>query len=129
MNRRHFMAAAMAASLSSGAAFAQDFGKPAAPVTMVVGYQPYYTQSWSGVVMRAKKFYEKYLPQGSKVEFQIGLQEVGVHFVLEGSVRRAGNRVRITVQLVNGETGQHVWAERYEDVLSDVFDPQERITR
>lgn len=52
-----------------------------------------------------------------------------MHFVLEGSVRRAGNRVRITVQLVNGETGQHVWAERYEDVLSDVFDLQERITR
>src|SRR6187402_2697304 len=37
-------------------------------------YQPYYTQSWSGVIMRGKKFYEKYLPKGSKVEFQIGLQ-------------------------------------------------------
>jgi len=41
---------------------------------VVVGYQPYYTQSWSGVVMRGKKFYEKYLPKGSNVEFQIGLQ-------------------------------------------------------
>ena len=41
---------------------------------LVVGYQPYYTQAWSGVVMRGKKFYEKYLPKGSKVEFQIGLQ-------------------------------------------------------
>jgi NitT/TauT family transport system substrate-binding protein len=51
-----------------------DFGKPGAPVELVVGYQPYYTESWSGVVMRGKKFYEKYLPKGSKVEFQVGLQ-------------------------------------------------------
>lgn len=51
-----------------------DFGKPGQPVHLVVGYQPYYTESWSGVVMRAKKFYEKYLPKGSTVEFQIGLQ-------------------------------------------------------
>ena len=73
MNRRHFVAAAIAASLS-GAALAQDYGKPGGPVKLVVGYQPYYTQSWSGVVMRGKKFYEKYLPKGSEVEFQIGLQ-------------------------------------------------------
>ncbi|MSP98183.1 MAG: hypothetical protein EXR29_13410 [Betaproteobacteria bacterium] len=52
-----------------------------------------------------------------------------MHFVLEGSVRKAGNRVRITAQLINGETGRHVWAERYDDVLSDVFELQERITR
>src|SRR5688572_21358309 len=51
-----------------------DYGKPGEPVNLVVGYQPYYTESWSGVVMRSKKFYEKYLPKGSKVEFQIGLQ-------------------------------------------------------
>src|SRR5688572_26066438 len=73
MDRRHFLAAAIAAALSS-AALAQDYGKPGGPVTVVVGYQPYYTQSWSGVVMRGKKFYEKYLPKGSNVEFQIGLQ-------------------------------------------------------
>src|ERR1700730_13833580 len=52
----------------------KDYGKPGSPVELVVGYQPYYTESWSGVIMRNKKFYEKYLPQGSKVEFQIGLQ-------------------------------------------------------
>src|SRR5256714_2517723 len=51
-----------------------DYGQPGTPVKLVVGYQPYYTQSWSGVVMRGKKFYEKYLPKGSNVEFQIGLQ-------------------------------------------------------
>jgi len=75
MKRRHFIAAAVAASLSSWALAADiDYGKPGAPVNLVVGYQPYYTQSWSGVVMRGKKFYEKYLPKGSAVEFQIGLQ-------------------------------------------------------
>jgi NitT/TauT family transport system substrate-binding protein len=74
MNRRHFIAAAMAVLLNGGVAFAQDYGKPGGPVTVVIGYQPYYTQSWSGVVMRGKKFYEKYLPNGSNVEFQIGLQ-------------------------------------------------------
>ena len=72
MNRRHFTLAALA--LFSTAVFAADidYGKPGGPVKLVVGYQPYYTQSWSGVVMRGKKFYEKYLPKGSEVEFQIG---------------------------------------------------------
>src|SRR5215475_8145358 len=75
---RRFFAAAIVAML--GAAFAlpaaaqQDYGKPGQPVKLVVGYQPYYTQSWSGLVMRGKKFYEKYLPKGSEVEFQVGLQ-------------------------------------------------------
>lgn len=51
-----------------------DYGKPGDPVQLMIGYQPYYTQSWSGVVMRGKKFYEKYLPKGSTVDFSIGLQ-------------------------------------------------------
>jgi NitT/TauT family transport system substrate-binding protein len=78
MRRRQFAIAAIAAMLGAGLAApvsAQtDYGKPGGPVKLVVGYQPYYTQSWSGVVMRGKKFYEKYLPKGSDVEFQIGLQ-------------------------------------------------------
>lgn len=59
---------------ASNAGETLDFGKPGQPVHLVVGYQPYYTEAWSGVVMRGKKFYEKYLPAGSTVEFQIGLQ-------------------------------------------------------
>lgn len=51
-----------------------DFGKVGEPVKLVVGYQPYYTESWSGVIMRDKKLYEKYLPKGSTVEFSVGLQ-------------------------------------------------------
>src|SRR5206468_10094781 len=60
--------------LSTAANATVDFGKPGEPVKLVVGYQPYYTESWSGVIMRSKQFYEKYLPKGSTVEFQIGLQ-------------------------------------------------------
>lgn len=79
MKRRSFTLAAVAAALSTLVAVPAlaadvDYGKPGGPVKLVVGYQPYYTQSWSGVVMRGKKFYEKYLPKGSEVEFQIGLQ-------------------------------------------------------
>ncbi len=67
--------------------------------------------------------------KGRNVDVRKVAQELGVHFVLEGSVRKSGDKVRVTAQLVNGESGQHVWAERYEDVLSDLFELQERITR
>ena len=63
----------LAVGLVSGVA-AKDYGKPGEPVHLVVGYQPYYTEAWSGVVMRGKEFWKKYLPKGSSVEFQIGLQ-------------------------------------------------------
>lgn len=60
--------------VSSAYAGDLDYGKAGDPVHLVVGYQPYYTESWSGVVMRGKKLYEKYLPKGSTVEFAVGLQ-------------------------------------------------------
>ena len=63
-----------AAALSPAQLHAVDFGKPGEPVQLVVGYQPYYTESWSGVVMKGKQFWKKHLPPGSTVEFQIGLQ-------------------------------------------------------
>jgi len=73
-----FAAAALAtgAALYSNSAIAGDlsFGKPGEPVQLVVGYQPYYTESWSGIAMRGKEFWKKYLPKGSTVEFQVGLQ-------------------------------------------------------
>src|SRR5437899_3091661 len=79
MKRRRFTTGVAAALLGACIALPAlaadiDYGKPGTPVKLVVGYQPYYTQAWSGVVMRGKKFYEKYLPKGSDVEFQIGLQ-------------------------------------------------------
>jgi hypothetical protein len=58
---------------------------------------------------------------------QIG-RELGVRYVLEGSVRKAGNRVRITAQLVEATSANHVWAERYDRELADIFAVQDEIT-
>jgi adenylate cyclase len=58
---------------------------------------------------------------------QIG-RELGVRYVLEGSVRKAGQRLRITGQLVEAETGAHLWADRLDSSLEDVFDLQDRVT-
>jgi len=56
-------------------------------------------------------------------------RDLGVHSVLEGSIRRAGNRVRITAQLIDAKTGGHVWAERYDRDLTDIFAVQDEVTR
>src|SRR6266852_128773 len=58
---------------------------------------------------------------------QVG-RELGVRYVLEGSLRKAGNRIRVTAQLVEAETGKHVWAERYDRNLADIFALQDEIT-
>jgi TolB-like protein/Tfp pilus assembly protein PilF len=58
---------------------------------------------------------------------QVG-RELGVRYVLEGSVRKAGNRVRITGQLVDALTGAHLWADRFEGELEDIFDLQDNVT-
>jgi adenylate cyclase len=59
---------------------------------------------------------------------QVG-RELGVHYVLEGSIRRSGDRVRITAQLVDAETGAHRWAERYDRKLDNVFAIQDEVVR
>ncbi|RUV04527.1 MAG: adenylate/guanylate cyclase domain-containing protein [Mesorhizobium sp.] len=59
---------------------------------------------------------------------QVGL-ELGVRYVLEGSVRKAGNRVRITGQLIEAESGNHVWADRFDGSLEDVFELQDGVTQ
>ena len=58
---------------------------------------------------------------------QVG-RELGVHYVLEGSVRKAGNRVRITGQLIDASTGTHLWAERFDGSLEDIFELQDQVT-
>ena len=57
---------------------------------------------------------------------QVG-RELGVRYVLEGSLRKAGKRIRVTAQLVEAETGRHVWAERYDRDLADIFSVQDEI--
>jgi TolB-like protein/two-component SAPR family response regulator len=56
-------------------------------------------------------------------------RQLGVRYVLEGSVRRAGNRIRVTTQLIDAATGGPIWAERYDRELTDVFDLQDEITK
>src|SRR5256714_659053 len=58
---------------------------------------------------------------------QVG-RELGVRYVLEGSLRKAGNRVRVTAQMVEAETGNHIWAERYDRDPADIFAMQHEIT-
>src|SRR4029453_1376273 len=58
---------------------------------------------------------------------QVG-RELGVRYVLEGSVRKAGGRLRITGQLIEAASGSHLWADKFDGALDDVFDLQDRIT-
>ncbi|HUT49914.1 MAG TPA: tetratricopeptide repeat protein [Alphaproteobacteria bacterium] len=67
--------------------------------------------------------------KGSAVDIKRVAQELGVRYVLEGSVRKAGARVRITGQLIDAPTGAHIWAERYDRGLEDIFAVQDEITQ
>lgn len=66
--------------------------------------------------------------KGTAVDLKQVGREQGVRYVLEGSVRRAGDRIRVTAQLIDAESGHHVWAERYDRDLVDVFAVQDEIT-
>jgi TolB-like protein len=77
---------------------------------------------WFFVIARNSSFTYK----GSAVDVKQVARELGVQYVLEGSVRKSGNRVRITAQLIDALTGRHVWAERYDRDLEDVFAVQGR---
>ena len=67
--------------------------------------------------------------KGKPVKIGQVAEEMGVRYVLEGSVRRAKDRVRINVQLIDSTTGGHIWAERYDGKIDDVFALQDKITR
>ena len=67
--------------------------------------------------------------KGRSVDVPAVARELGVRYVLEGSVRKAGNRIRITGQLIDGDTGNHIWAERYDRDLEDIFELQDEITQ
>jgi len=66
--------------------------------------------------------------KGRSVDVKKVGRELGVRYVLEGSLRKASNRIRVTAQLVEAETGKHVWAERYDRDLADIFALQDDIT-
>jgi adenylate cyclase len=67
--------------------------------------------------------------KGKAVNVPQVCRDLGVRFALEGSIRKAGNRVRVTAQLIDGSTGGHLWAERYDRDLTDIFDVQDDLTR
>jgi len=67
--------------------------------------------------------------KGTKKKTREIARETNVRYVLEGSVRKAGNNLRITAQLIDAETDAHLWAERYSGTLDDVFDIQEKVSR
>ncbi len=79
---------------------------------------------WFFVISRNSSFTYK----GKAVDVKQVGSELGVRYVLEGSVRKASNRVRITAQLIDATTGHHVWAERYDRDLADIFAVQDEIT-
>jgi adenylate cyclase len=78
---------------------------------------------WLFVIARNSTFTYK----GKAVDVKQVGRELGVRYVLEGSVRKGGNRVRITAQLIDAETGAHLWADRFDGSLEDVFDLQDRV--
>jgi adenylate cyclase len=79
--------------------------------------------SWLVVIARNSSFAFR----GEKVDVRSIGERLGVRYLVEGSVRRAGPRLRLTVQLIEAATGNHLWADRYDGSLEDVFDFQDRI--
>ena len=67
--------------------------------------------------------------KGKSIDIKEVGQRLGVEYMVEGSVRKAGNRVRISAQLIEVETGNHIWAERYDRELEDIFAVQDEVTR
>src|SRR5215470_376920 len=79
---------------------------------------------WLFVIARNSSFTYK----GRAVDMKQVGRELGVRYLLEGSVRKAGERIRITSQLVDAASGAHIWSDRLDGMLSDVFDLQDRVT-
>ena len=80
---------------------------------------------WFTVIARNTTFTYK----GTSVDVKKVASDLDVRYVLEGSVRKGGNRIRITAQLIDAHTGHHVWAERYDRELDDIFDLQDEMSQ
>ena len=80
---------------------------------------------WFFVIARNSSFIYK----GKALDVKRAARELGVRYVLEGSVRKGGNRVRITAQLIDAATNNHIWADRYDGDLTDIFALQDEITK
>jgi TolB-like protein len=88
-------------------------------ITMALSLFP-----WMFVIARNSSFTYK----GRSVDIKQVGRELGVRYVLEGSVRKSGSRIRIAGQLIDAETGAHLWAERFDGTLENIFDLQDQVT-
>src|SRR5206468_2158007 len=79
---------------------------------------------WLFVIARSSSFTFK----GRAIDVKQVGRELGVRYVLEGSIRKASNRLRISAQLIDALTGMHLWADRFDGGLLDIFDLQDRVT-
>jgi TolB-like protein/cytochrome c-type biogenesis protein CcmH/NrfG len=80
---------------------------------------------WFLVIARNSTFVYK----GKAVDIKQVARELSVDYVVEGSIQKSGNRIRISAQLIDGTTGNHLWAEKYDRELADIFDVQDEITQ
>jgi len=80
---------------------------------------------WLHVIARNSTFAYK----DKTIDVKRTARDLGVRYVLEGSVRKGGNRIRVTAQLIDATTGNHIWADRYDGELTDAFELQDEITR
>jgi TolB-like protein len=81
----------------------------------------------SGIFVIARN--STFVYKGKPVKIKQVAEELGVRYVLEGSIRKVDNKVRITAQLIDAINGHHIWAERYTGIMDDVFDLQDKITQ
>ena len=86
--------------------------------------RPYRASRWLFVIARNSSFTYK----GRAVDVKQVGRELGVRYVLEGGVRKAADRVRITAQLIDASTGAHLWADRFDGSLEDIFELQDQVT-
>jgi adenylate cyclase len=100
--------------------------------------QEYFTDGISeDIITELSRFHELFVIarnstftyKGRAVDVRVVASELGVRYVLEGSIRKAANRVRVTGQLIDALSGNHIWAERYDRVLEDIFAVQEELTQ
>lgn len=99
----------------------QDYFSDGMTEDIITGLSRYKTLF---VIARNSSFHFK----GENADIKTIGEALGVQYLVEGSVRRAGNRIRITAQLVESETGNYIWAERYDRNLDDIFDLQDEVT-
>jgi adenylate cyclase len=82
---------------------------------------------WASLAVASRNSSFRY--KGQPVDMQTAGRELGVSFLVEGSVRRMGEQVRITAQLIDAKTGNHVWAERFDRPIADIFGVQDQVVR